>query len=144
MDNTGRNQSIATMKYKPGDKVKIKSLEWYNANKNSEGVVNFNNLLFFDELMSEFCGKVVTIEHCNTKHNDYDIEEDGKVNLWSDEMIEGLADEPQEKMVSLDKVCSWIDDADISKYLSCIFSGAANISFRSDDFIRDLKKAMGE
>jgi hypothetical protein len=48
------------------------------------------------------------------------------------------------KMVSLEKICSWIDDVDISKYLSCIFSGAANISFRSDDFIRDLKKVMEE
>lgn len=53
---------MSAMIYKKGDRVRIKSLEWYNANKNSEGVANFHNLLFFDELMSEFCGKVVTID----------------------------------------------------------------------------------
>ena len=133
------------MKYKPGDKVKIKSLDWYNANKNSEGVVNFNNLLFFDELMSEFCGKVVTIEHCNTKHNDYDIEEDGKVNLWSDEMIEGLADEPQEKMVSLDKVCKWLR-ANIDLYTDTrrsLFSNYQEV-YLTDNFETEFHKAMEE
>ena len=44
----------------------------------------------------------------------------------------------------IEKACKWIDDVHISKYLSCIFSGAANISFISDDFIRDFKKAMEE
>lgn len=42
----------------------------------------------------------------------------------------------------VEKACEWIDDVDISKYLSCIFSGAVNISFISDGFIRDFKKAM--
>ena len=97
------------MKYKPGDKVKIKSLDWYNANKNSEGVVNFHNLLFFDKLMSEFCGKVVTIDDYIPRGNYYEIKEDGKVNLWSDEMFECLADEePQDKMVSLNEVCDML------------------------------------
>ena len=93
------------MKYKVGDKVKVKSIDWYNANKNSEGAIIFPDFNIFDESMSELCGKVVTIEYCNAKHNYYDIEEDGKVNYWTDEMFEGLAiEEPQEKMVSLDKV----------------------------------------
>lgn len=93
------------MKYKVGDKVRIKSLDWYNANKNSEGAIIFPDFNIFDESMSELCGKVVTIEYCNARHNYYDIEEDGKVNYWVDDMFEGLAiEEPQEKMVSLDKV----------------------------------------
>ena len=56
---------------------------------------------------------------------------------WADE-------HPKEGMISLDKVCSWIDNVDIGKYLSCLFSGTVNISFLSNDFIRDLKKAMEE
>lgn len=133
------------MRYKKGDRVRVRSLEWYNANKNSKGVIILQDWRIFEESMSEFCGKVVTIEAYNSRGNYYDIKEDGKVNYWSDDMFEGLAiEKPQDKMVSLDKVCSWIDDVDISKYLSCIFSGAVNISFRSNDFIRDLKNAMGD
>lgn len=99
------------MRYKKGDKVRVKSLDWYNANKNPEDAIIFEGFNIFDESMSEFCGKVVTIEHCNTKHNYYDIEEDGKVNYWTDEMFEGLAIEvPQEKMVSLEDACKWIED----------------------------------
>ena len=98
------------MRYRKGDKVRIKSREWYNANKNSEGAVLFNGLRIFDEDMSKFCGKVVTIEHYNERWHSYDIKEDGKVNFWYDEMFEGLAieDELQEKMVSLDAVCEWL------------------------------------
>lgn len=132
------------MKYKKGDEVKVKSLDWYNANKNSEGAIIFEDFHIFDETMSEFCGKVVTIDAYNSRGNSYEIKEDGKVNYWIDDMFEGSDAEHQEKMVSLDKVCSWINDVDISKYLSCIFSGVVNISFISDDFIRDLKKAMEE
>ena len=80
------------MEYKVGDKVRINSLDWYNANKNSEGVVIFHNLRVFDESMSEFCGKVVTIDAYNSRGNYYDIKEDGKVNFWSDEMFECLVE----------------------------------------------------
>jgi hypothetical protein len=133
------------MRYKKGDRVRVRNLEWYNANKNSKGVIILQDWRIFEESMSEFCGKVVTIDSYSSRGNYYDIKEDGKVNYWSDDMFEGLAiEKPQEKMVSLDDVCSWIDDVDISKYLSCIFSGAVNISFKSNDFIRDLKKAMEE
>ena len=123
------------MEYKVGDKVKVKSLDWYNANKNSEGVVNFHNLLFFDELMSEFCGKVVTIDAYIPRGNYYDIKEDGKVNLWSDDMFEGLAiEEPQDKMISLDKACEYLESAlkhDLGYY-------------RAADFADTFRKAMEE
>lgn len=101
------------MRYRKGDKVRIKSREWYNANKNSEGAVLFNGLRIFDEDMSKFCGKVVTIEAYNGRWHSYDIKEDGKVNFWYDEMFEGLAieDELQEKMVSLDRACEYLESA---------------------------------
>ena len=100
------------MKYKPGDKVRIKSLEWYNANKNSEDTIIFNDFCIFDEDMSKFCGKVVTIDAYSPRCNYYDIKEDGKVNFWCGEMFEGFAiEEPQEKMVSLDKACSYLESA---------------------------------
>ena len=126
------------MRYKKGDRVKIKSLEWYNANKNSEGVVNFHNLLFFDELMSEFCGKVVTIDTYIPRGNYYEIEEDGKVNLWSDEMFEGLAiEKPQEKMVSLDKVEKYLRENII------LYVFATNLDQR-EEWFNNFIKAMEE
>lgn len=101
------------MRYRKGDKVKIKSREWYNANKNSEGAVIFHNMRIFDEDMSRFCGRVVTIADYVSRGDYYDIEEDGKVNYWADDMFEGLAieEEPQEKMVSLDKACEYLESA---------------------------------
>lgn len=97
------------MRYKKGDRVRIKSLEWYNANKNSESAIIFPDFRIFDESMSKFCGKIVTIDAYVPRGNYYDIKEDGNVNYWSDEMFEGLAiEEPQENMVSLEKVKEWL------------------------------------
>lgn len=126
--------------YKPGDKVRIKSLDWYNANKNSEGTIIFNGFRIFDEDMSKFCGKVVTIESYNSRWYYYDIKEDEKVNFWYDEMFEGFADEPQEKMVSLDRACEWLElHINDDKYYSCIGEETL-IPYLIDDF----KKAMEE
>ena len=130
------------MKYKKGDKVRVKSLDWYKANKNPEDAIIFGDFQIFDESMSAFCGKVVTIGHCNSKHNYYDIEEDGKVNYWTDEMFEGLAiEEPQEKMVSLDKVIKWLQENTVkhfdNKNLTMLFGSTI-------DMIEDFRKTMEE
>ena len=47
------------MKYKEGDRVKIKSLDWYNQNKDEDGDVPG---AFFDAERTKYCGKVVTID----------------------------------------------------------------------------------
>lgn len=134
------------MKYKPGDKVKIKSLEWYNANKNSEGAVIFNGFRIFDEDMSKFCGKVVTIEAYNKQWQYCEIKEDGKANFWYGEMFEGFAleDEPQEKMVSLDKVCdllySMLTTQDINDYDYVTAPAYDTV----EDFVEDFRKTFEE
>lgn len=126
--------------YRKGDKVRIKSREWYNINKNREGLVIFHDLRIFDESMSKFCGKVVTIYKYNSRGNCYEIEEDGKVNDWSGEMFEGLAieDELQEKMVSFEDVCKWlqktIDDDVLVKCGSVVKCMDAN------DFVEYFRK----
>lgn len=78
------------MKYKVGDKVKVKSLDWYNQNKDVDGFVHCGDK-FFDDYMSVFCGSVVTINgkypYCG-----YDVREDMQCRTWTDEMIEGIAD----------------------------------------------------
>jgi hypothetical protein len=131
------------MRYKKGDKVKVKSLDWYKANKNSKGAVNFHNLFFFDELMSEFCGKVVTIDAYIPRGNYYAIKEDEKADLWTDDMFEGLAiEEPQDKMVSLDKVCdmlyAMLTTQDINDYDYVTAPAYDNV----EDFVEDFRKSM--
>jgi hypothetical protein len=61
------------MKHKIGDKVRVKSLDWYNANKNHNGYITGLGDVFVEE-MSKFCGKLVTISAI-TKHG-YFISED--------------------------------------------------------------------
>lgn len=123
------------MRYKKGDRVRIKSLEWYNTNKNSEGAIIFDNFRIFDESMSEFCDNIVTIDAYIPRGDYYDIKEDGKVNFWSDDMFEGLViEDTQDKMVSLDKVC---------EYLETNFGIELCMAF-GNKFIDKLRKAMEE
>jgi hypothetical protein len=76
------------MKYNVGDKVRIKSIDWYNTNKDEYGVVELSTHVFVPE-MSKYCGMIVTIE---------DVFEDVDGNVvyymegidydWIDEMID--------------------------------------------------------
>ena len=88
------------MKYKVGDKVRIKSLDWYNENKDEFGVVLIENgeYMFF-ESDTIWCGKVITIvDVCLDEY--YTIAEDFGKYRWTDEMIEGLEREPDMGEVS--------------------------------------------
>ena len=75
------------MKYKEGDKVLIKSLDWYNeAKKSLRGGVILKPYHFSQE-MKGFCGRVLTIK--SVRHDHYEME-DCYSYRWTDEMIEGL------------------------------------------------------
>ena len=89
------------MKYKESDRVRIKSLDWYNENKNKFGKVwTSGEQIPFDKCMSEWCGKVMTISHVRADH--YTMVED-LVGYWTDEMIECKM-EPEPKFKVGDKV----------------------------------------
>lgn len=75
-------------KYKVGDRVVVKSLDWYNENKDSIGVVRVP--CTFIREMSTYCGKVVTIKR--VYYSSYHIEGDDSFS-WSDEMFEGFAED---------------------------------------------------
>ena len=79
------------MKYKVGNKVRIKSLDWYNKNKNEDGDVNCGSQPFIENMI-KFCGKTLTISQIDYEEDCYFIEEDDKY-AWTDEMIEGLVEE---------------------------------------------------
>ena len=52
-------------KFKVGDVVKVKSLDWYNSNKIEDGSVVVKNYLAFSKDMKEFCGKFFCIKKTN-------------------------------------------------------------------------------
>ena len=81
------------MKYNVGDKVRIKSLDWYNENKDEDGIVELSTHVFTPE-MSQFCGKVVTIEDVFEDIDDNVVYYIKEIDYdWTDEMIEGLVEE---------------------------------------------------
>lgn len=81
---------MSAEKYKVGDKVVVKSLEWYNRHKDRLGNVNVPQCFVFS--MSKYCGKVMTI--CRVFDGaSYRVVEDEGSYAWSDEMFEGLESE---------------------------------------------------
>ena len=138
------------MKYKPGDKVKIKSFDWYIANE-CGGLIMCDGITFH-ERMIKLCGKELTIDLVYTNDEGtslYIMKEPETQWRFTDSMIEGLAEEePQEKMVSLDDVCRFLDehlytststgDYDYGQeYICSDFNNASDLIFA-------LRKAMGE
>ena len=79
------------LKYKEGDKVRIKSLDWYNKNKDEDGDVPCGDYDFV-EGMSVFCGKILTID-IDFEDGTYLMKEDSHGYVWTDEMIEELVEE---------------------------------------------------
>ena len=77
--------------YKVGDKVRIKSLDWYNKNK-SRVLGTIYLVVPFIESMSKYCGQVATITKL-LGSNVFEISLDNGCNEWSDEMFEGLVEE---------------------------------------------------
>ena len=80
------------LKYNVGDKVRIKSLDWYNENKDKDGFVDFSTSVFVPG-MSQFCGKIVTIEDVFEEEDDVVYCMEGIDYDWTDEMFEGLVEE---------------------------------------------------
>lgn len=132
------------MKYKPGDRVRIKSLDWYETNK-CNGSVICDRLAFLDT-MTEWCGKELTIDFIYTCDNDisgYVMKEPKIQWRFTDGMIEGPVNaETQEKMVSLEQVCEWLKNTiDDDVLVKC---GSVIKCMDVDDFVLYFRKTMGE
>ena len=79
------------MKYKVGDKVRIKSLDWYYENRDKIDQIDCGNVCFVRN-MATLCGKIVTISSILSTLEAYRIEEDDGEFNWTDKMIEGLVE----------------------------------------------------
>ena len=78
------------MRYKPGDRVKVKSQDWYKSNMNSICEVACGVTWFVPDMVVH-CGNNVTIRE--VYGNYYRIIEDDGDYCWTDDMFEGLADD---------------------------------------------------
>ena len=98
------------MKYKIGDRVKIKSRDWYKENKRKRGRIYFDNASFIPE-MSRYCGTKLTI--AEVKHNFYFVEENNYA--WTEEVIEGLVEEETKNnndMEEKETLLGWVKESD--------------------------------
>ncbi len=73
------------MKHKVGDKVKVKSREWYDENRDERGNV-FTEFDAFTDRMAKFCGKEATISFVDELF--YHIDIDNGRWVWDDGMFE--------------------------------------------------------
>jgi hypothetical protein len=113
------------MKYNIGDKVRVKSLEWYNANKDEYGDVKCygcqetdikcQDSIYFIIQMSEYCGKIVTIDKIWEDYY-YSIIEDEQRFDWTDDMFEDDDLEFQRAVAKAVDECLWGTDDEINVY----------------------------
>lgn len=83
-------------KYKIGNKVKVKSIDWYNNNKDRFGSVAIGDKKpRFTYAMSKYCGQVLTVDDLSEYEGEYYMIEDDGVYTWADEMFEGVVDDSQ-------------------------------------------------
>lgn len=101
------------MIYKVGDKVRIKSKEWYDENKDEDGNVNIPFL--FNSEMSYYCGEITTITKIE-KYSYYRIYLDGEKWNWSDEMFDENYKDMEERNVkiSIETAKKWYNGEDES------------------------------
>ena len=77
------------MKYKVGDKVRIKSKDWYNKNKDMNNWVSSQySTKVFNSSMSKFCGTTTTISSIQECSKSYKIDIDAVRYFWTDEMFD--------------------------------------------------------
>ena len=74
------------MKYKVGDKVRVKSLEWSDINC-ADRVFTIDGNRFVAD-MSVFCGKVANVK--SVSHDFYELDIDGGSWCWYDWMLEDV------------------------------------------------------
>lgn len=134
------------MNYKIGNKVRIKSLDWYKKNKDKKyGSIYVGSRFPFWKNMAKYCGTVMKIAVVKV-----DPEDSNKCHYlmenceerWANGMIEGLVLEPQEKMVSLNKVCDMLHAMLITQDINNCDYVTAPAYNNVVDFVNDFCEVM--
>lgn len=86
-------------KFKEGDIVTIKNLDWYNANRNEGGYVgSVYGICHFTQEMSKFCGKTFKIKKVIHENNIWLEDDDNKLiyYMFHPDWFEDTIEQPQE------------------------------------------------
>jgi hypothetical protein len=111
-------------KYKIGQKVRVKSIDWYHHNKDTFGGVCVGDKKpKFTYGMSKYCGLVLTIDDHSEYEGEYYMIEDDGVYTWTDEMFEGVVDDHQYHPDMSGQYHSDSELDNIDKYIQRRFDG---------------------
>ena len=117
---------MGNMKFKVGDRIRIKSLDWYNENKSGRGFICFEHANFIPE-MFRYCGEILTISQVVEESKHYLVSE--CAFAWTDEMIEGLVEEENKPKIKVgDEVR--IKGTDIGGIVESIIRGQLIVNSR--------------
>ena len=140
------------MKYKVGDRVRVKSLDWYNEQKNPIGVVWVPEGIAFGKDRAYFCGKIVEIKAAYADR--YTIH--GSPWSWTDEMFEGLAEaeeglyKTKSRIPTISELCDFVSLVkqlrEAEKEEACLPSHAYDdeLSRKREDLQREIDKRIKE
>ena len=92
------------LKYKAGDQVRIKSLDWYNENKDELGKIDCSEWNF-TKWYTPYCGAVMTIRFVWEDDECYKMFDSDY--HWTDEMIEGLVEEENKPKFKVGDTVKW-------------------------------------
>lgn len=126
------------MKYKIGDKVRVKSLEWYNDNKDEYGYI-FSHGIYFVPRMTMFCGCVMTINKIDNGSDNiiYYVKENACV--WTEDMFEDDDLEFQRAVAKIVKECSCDVDYDL-EFQQAIAKAVDECLWGTDDEFNENKE----
>lgn len=125
------------MKYKVGDKVRVKPLEWFRANcRHDFGGYEFrDSLYYFTHGMCKLCGKEVKIKSVSS--NDYSVEGLDRT-AWEDWMFE---DEEERKNKNMYIIIDKEDMGLVTKGLDfkdCFFNTLCEAEVEAQKYAKDM------
>ena len=126
------------MKYKVGDKVRVRKL---GEMINEYGIDDYGNIAipgcYFVPLMKEFCEKIVTIKTAKTINGQclYEIEEDG-LFYWNDCMFEPVS--------HYDIMFEQLREINKKKFTSCVTYDVDELYNSLDNALDEMKKKIDE
>lgn len=121
------------MKYYVGDKVRIKSREWYEAKKDDRGEIELGIELMTEE-MAEYAGREATIVRIDIR-GDYELDIDKGKNSWSDWMFDDLLHHIDWEQRRYEIARDY--------YTSCVTYAELAVE-KANDLIRELKRHLND